>query len=203
MSNTLPFLLSSLLLYKYWALLAAFFLSGLILPLPMSSVLLATGAFISQGYFDFYISLFVIVGANVLGDYTGYLIAKKYGRRALSMMHVRVPVWIERLEAFLRDHPRSTILFTRFVGTTDVLTNILCGFSGISVSVFLLYDLIGNLLSDGSLLYAGYFLGVHWQDFTSIFSLSDYILLGIAVTIVLSIIIWNKRRSRPIKTDRI
>jgi membrane-associated protein len=194
MSTILAFLLSSLLLYKYWALLLVFFFSGLILPIPTSTVLLSTGAFASQGYFNFFISLAVIVGANMLGDYTGYLIARRYGRKALGILHVHVPVWIERLENFLHKYPGSAIFITRFVGTTDVLTNLLCGFSGVSLPIFLLYDFLGNLVSNGSLLYAGYFLGVHWQDFTGLFNITDYILVGIVVAIALYAIIRYKRK---------
>jgi membrane-associated protein len=195
MSTILAFLLSSLLLYKYWALLLVFFFSGLILPIPTSTVLLSTGAFASQGYFNFFISLAVIVGANMLGDYTGYLIARRYGRKALGILHVHVPVWIERLETFLHKYPGPAIFITRFVGTTDVLTNILCGFSGVSLFTFLFYDFLGNLVSNGSLLYAGYFLGVHWQDFTGLFNITDYILVGIVIAIILYIIIRHKRHN--------
>jgi len=194
MSAILSFLLSSLLLYKYWVLLVVFFFSGLILPIPTSTILLSTGAFASQGYFNFFASLAVIVGANVLGDYTGYLIARRYGRRAFAMMHVRVPAWIERLESFIRKYPGSAIFVTRFVGTTDILTNLMCGFSGVSLPVFLIYDSIGNIISDGSLLYAGYFLGVHWQDFTGLFNITDYVLLGVVVVIILAALALNKRR---------
>ena len=196
MSNVVPFLLSSLLLYKYWALFAVFFFSGLLLPIPTSTVLLATGAFASQGYFNFFVSLAVIVGANVLGDYTGYVVARKYGHRAFSIMHVRVPAWIERFEAFFHKYPRSTIFITRFIGTTDVLANLLAGFGSFSLGTFLLYDFIGNLVSNGYLLYAGYFLGVHWQDFTGLFNITDYILLAVVIMIVLAIFIWNKKRGR-------
>jgi len=195
MSTILALLLSSLLLYKYWALLLVFFFSGLILPIPTSTVLLSTGAFASQGYFNFFISLAVIVGANMLGDYTGYLIARRYGRKALGILHVHVPVWIERLETFLHKYPGPAIFITRFVGTTDILTNLLCGFSGVSLGVFLLYDFFGNLVSNGSLLYAGYFLGVHWQDFTGLFNITDYILVGIVVAIALYAIIRYKKHN--------
>ncbi len=194
MSTIVSFLLSSLLLYKYWALVAVFFFSGLILPVPTSTVLLATGAFGSQGYFNFFVSLAVIVGANMLGDYTGYLIAKRYGRKAFGIMHIHVPAWMERLEAFLHKHPGSAIFLTRFAGTTDILTNLLCGFSGVSVTVFLFFDCIGNLVSDGSLLYVGYFLGIHWQDFTGLFNITDYIILGVIVAIVLSVFLFKKKK---------
>jgi membrane-associated protein len=172
-----------------------FFFSGLILPIPTSTVLLSTGAFASQGYFNFFISLAVIVGANMLGDYTGYLIARRYGRKALGILHVHVPVWIERLETFLHKYPGPAIFITRFVGTTDVLTNLLCGFSGVSLPVFLLYDFLGNLVSNGSLLYAGYFLGIHWQDFTGLFNITDYIIVGIVVAIALYAIIRYKKHN--------
>ena len=196
MSAILSFLLSSLLLYKYWALLLIFYFSGLILPIPTSTVLLSTGAFASQGYFNFFISLAVIVGANVLGDYTGYLVAHRYGRKAFTMMHVHVPVWMEKLEAFVHRHPGSAVFVTRFVGTTDVLANLLCGFGSVSAFTFLFYDIIGNIVSDGWLLYAGYFLGVHWQDFTGLFNITDYILIGLIVIIALSVVMWNKRRNK-------
>jgi len=193
MSSILSFLLSSLLLYKYWALLVLFFISGLALPIPTSSVLLATGAFASQGYFSFFASLAVIVGANVLGDCAGYLISRKYGRRAFKVMHVGVPAWIERLDSFLHRHTGLAIFLTRFAGTTDVLTNLLAGFGGVSFATFLFYDFLGNLASDGSLLYAGYFLGIHWQDFTGLFSITDYFILGVIIVVVLSVVIWKRK----------
>ena len=194
MSNILTFILSFLLLYKYWTLFVVFFFAGLILPIPTSSILLATGAFASQGYFNFFISLLVIVGANVLGDYVGYFVAQRYGRKAFQIMHVRVPVWIEKMEDFIRKYPGPAIFITRFVGTTDVIANLLCGFSGVSVLTFIFYDFIGNLVSDGSLLYAGYFLGIHWQDFTGILNVTDYVIIGVVVVGVLSIFVWRKSR---------
>ena len=196
MSNILTFIFSFLLLYKYWALFVVFFFAGFILPIPTSSVLLATGAFASQGYFNFFISLAVIVGSNALGDYVRYFVAQRYGRRAFKIMHVRIPVWIERLNGFISKHPRPAIFLTRFIGTTDVLGNLLCGFGGDSLSTFLLYDIIGNLISDGWLLYAGYFLGIHWQDFTGLFNITDYVILGIIIVVTLSIVIWRRSKKR-------
>jgi membrane-associated protein len=193
MSTFAAALLSFLLLYKYWALVVIFFFSALILPLPTSTVLLAAGAFASQGYFNFFLSLGVIVGSNMLGDYVGYFIARRYGRRAFHILHIRVPTFIERLESFLKKHPGPTIFLTRFAGTTDVITNLLSGFGGVSLATFLLYDFLGNLASDGGLLYAGYFLGVHWQDFTGLFNITDYILIGVVVIAALSVVMWHRK----------
>lgn len=196
MSNILTLILSFLLLYKYWALLAIFFISALAVPIPASTVLLAAGAFASQGYFSFWLSLLVIVGGNVAGDYSGYLLAKKYGRRILESLHIGTPKYLERLESFLRRHPASAIFLTRFAGTTDSLVNLLSGFANISLGKFLFYDVIGNIISNGGLLYAGYFLGIHWQDFTSLFGLTDYIFLGLIIVVALSLVVWHRNRNR-------
>ena len=187
-------LLSFLLLYKYWALLLIFFFSGLILPLPTSTVLLAAGAFSGQGYFSFLISLGVIIASNVLGDCTGYFLARRYGRRALTMLHIRTPASIERLELFVRRHPWPAIFLTRFTGTTDVVVNLLAGFAGMPFGAFLTFDLFGNAVSNGILLYAGYFLGIHWQDFTGFFNIGDYILIGVVAIVILATFMWHRKR---------
>jgi membrane-associated protein len=196
MNDFVTLLLSFLLLYKYWALFAAMFISAVILPIPTNTLLLAAGAFASQGYFNFSLSLVVAVGANVLGDSFDYFLARRYGRSVIHMLHIRLPSYIERLEAYVKRHPGPTIFFTRFVGTADPLTNLLSGFIGIPFSTFLLYDFLGNVISIGGVLYAGYFLGIHWQDFSQLFSILGWILLGCIVIAALGVSIWYRNRRR-------
>jgi len=70
-------------------------------------VLLAAGAFASQGYFSFFLSLFVVVASNVLGDYTGYFLAHRYGRRIFELLHIRVPDFYRPHGAFLEAISRT------------------------------------------------------------------------------------------------
>src|SRR5580692_11145941 len=100
MNAALGAFLSFLLLYKYIALFAFIFFSAVILPLPDNSILLATGAFASQGYFGFWTSLLVALAANVAGDYVGYLLARHWGRAALDRLHINVPWYIDRLDSY-------------------------------------------------------------------------------------------------------
>ena len=199
MSNILTFLLSFLLLYKYWALSIAVLLSAIIVPIPVSSLLLATGAFASQGYFSFFWSLTIVVLINIVGDCFDYFLAKKYGHRALRMLHIRIPDYFERLERFVRKYPGWAIFITRFVGTIEPLTSLLCGFIGIRFRKFLFWDFLGNVVSNGALLYAGYFLGVHWQDFNKLFNTTSYILMGIIIIIGISVMMWTRKKNSPTK----
>ena len=196
MTSILSFLLSLLLIYKYWVLFFVLLLSGIILPVPVSSLLLATGAFISQGYFNFYFSLLAIVSGNILGDCFDFFLAKKYGRKALNIMHIGVPKYFEKLEHFVNKYPGSAIFLTRFVGTIEPLTSLLCGFAGIKFRKFIFYDFIGNIVSNGIIIYVGYVLGIHWQDFLGFFNITSYILIGIVTIIILFIITLGKKHIR-------
>lgn len=179
MNAELGAFLSFLLLYKYVALFAFIFCSAVILPLPDNSLLLATGAFASQGYFDFWLSLSVALVANVAGDCTGYFLAKRWGHAALERMHIRVPWYIGRLDGYLRRHPRRSIFLTRFVGTADSVVNVLSGFAKIPLSTFLLWDTLGNFVSLFYILYLGYLFGVYWSNVSGILSIAGFILFAV------------------------
>ena len=196
MSTFVGLLLSFLLLYKYAALFIVVFLSSIIVPFPTNTLLLADGAFASQGYFSFFISLAVIMAASVLGDCVDYFLARAYGRSVLKLLRVRVPTYIERLERYVRQHPGPTVFFTRFVGTIEPLTSLLAGFVGVGFMTFLFYDFLGNLVSNGAVLYAGYFLGIHWQDFLNLFNIVGWILMALVIIAALAIALWYRTRKR-------
>ncbi len=196
MSGLAGLLLSFLLLYKYPVLFGIIFAAAVIVPFPTNTLLLAAGAFASQGYFNFFLSLTVAVIANMLGDSVGYYIARRYGKAALTLLHIRVPSYIERLEEYVRRHPGPTIFLSRFAGTTDSVANILAGFIDIPFGIFLWYDFLGNVVSTGGVLYIGYILGINWQSFTGLFDIAGWAVSALVVLLVLVIIIWHKNRTR-------
>ena len=77
-------ILPYILLYKYWALFVVTFLASLAIPIPAGTLLIASAAFASQGYFNIYILLIVVIAANLVGDNVSYWLARLYGERALS-----------------------------------------------------------------------------------------------------------------------
>jgi len=72
--------LSYLLVYKYLVLFLIVFLASLILPLPATALIMAAGAFSSQGYFNFSEVLLVAFAGSVLGDCCGYFISFYFGK---------------------------------------------------------------------------------------------------------------------------
>ncbi len=198
MSAFLVSLLAFLLLYKYWALFLVVFSAAVMVPLPVSTLLIATGAFISQGYFSFPVSLAIAMIANMAGDSFGYFLAHRYGRRALRIMRVSEAKYLDRLEHHAKNYPGLSVFLTRFVGTLDPLMNLLSGFTRIPFGKFLFYDFLGNLIAIGGIIYVGYFLGIYWQDFLNLFNIGGWIFGGVIVFII-AMVMWYENHKRRVK----
>jgi membrane-associated protein len=191
MDYFLSWLLSSLLLYKYFALFGIVFSAALIVPWPENTLLLATGAFASQGYFSLTAAFLVCLVANVIGDSIGYFLTFHWGNRVIKEHHLKKYVYIDRLNGYVKAHAGLTILLTRFVGTVGPLVNYLSGLIGVSFSKFLIFDIIGNTLDFALFLGAGYLLGNVWQNFSGITDTIGWILLVVIAINVAIHVFWK------------
>jgi membrane-associated protein len=186
MNFILSTLLSYLLLYKYATIFVVVLAAAIIVPVPDSTLLVATGAFVSQGYFSLTLALVVALVANVLGDLVGYTLTNRWGYKVVKEHHVRKMPYFNRVEQFLRSNAGMAIIVSRFVGTVGPLVNFLSGLADIPLSKFLFFDVVGNAVDIAGLLIAGYILGQYWQDFSGFVGLIGWI---IVVAIVMYAII--------------
>lgn len=171
-------LLSWLLLYKYALLFGVFFLSALALPLPGNTLLLATGAFASQGYMNFPLAFLTVLVANVAGDVAGFVLADLYGQRVVEKLRIKRS-YLEGMEKYVSRHPRATIFLSRFGGTLDPVVNILSGLGEVSLRTFLIFDVLGNAVSLFLVITAGYYLGDYWQSFSGVVSTIGWIIFAL------------------------
>lgn len=190
MASILTFLLSSLLLYKYFALFLISFASAIILPLPVTEVMLAIGAFIGQGYFNLWESLAIAQCANVLGDLIDYSFTRKYGGGIIHWLRLDKSRFFSRVEQEISIHARSTIFVTRFAGGLGPLVNFLSGAVGIPFGKFLLYDFAGNLVYYVGILVVGVWVGSYWENFSELMG----ILVSILVIIIIMKALWHVYR---------
>lgn len=194
MAHILSWLLSLLLLYKYFALFFIIITAGILIPWPANTLLLATGAFASQGYFNVWMVFAVALIANVLGDSVGYLLTRKWGLRFIKEHHLKKYSYVDKLNEYIKSNTRMTIFLTRFVGTVGPAVNFLSGLIGIPYGQFLLFDILGNMCDIGFFLVAGYILGGVWQDFSSITNTIGWILLVVILINVSIQIFWNTKK---------
>ncbi len=193
MTTTLAALLSYLLVYKYAFLVVVVFASG-ILPVPIAALMVAAGAFASQGYLSLSLSLLAVTVTNVIADTVVYLIARRYGPRALKLFRVERSPRIHRVKGYIRDYAGTTIFLTRFVGGLDIAGNIFAGLAGVSLPVFVTFDLLGNGIDFAFLLGLGFFFGAYWQSVVAeLGTIGWFVLAVVLVVFIASYHVYRKR----------
>lgn len=185
--------LSFILLYKYWAIFIIIFSASFLLPLPANAILVAMGAFSSQGYLNGPYALSLTIATNVFADSFGFYLTYKYGNIIIEKL---IPKWDRKIfdiEKYLRNYAFGTVFLTRIAGPFAPYVNFLSGLIGVRYYKFLLADFLGNAIGAIFFFVAGYILGNYWQSF-----INDTWLVSAAVFVIFVIYVIYKtiRRRR-------
>lgn len=154
--------LNLMLAYGAPALALALLIGALGLPLPLSMLLLAAGAFTRQGLLDLTLTAGLALLATVLGDSGSYYLGR-HGRRLVRKRMAGTRLWARAQETFDRQGALS-ILLTRFLLTPLALpTNLIAGSSKYAFSRFLALDVAGELVWVALYGGLGYLFADRWQ----------------------------------------
>jgi len=202
MSNLLSLLLTFLQTYGYIALWITVYVAAVGIPIPITLLLLAAGAFAALGDFSLALLFVISFSALICGDNTGYWIGRIWGSRALN--------WIERSKRWNRLIPPQRIVqsrqyFRRRGGWAIFLSrflfsalggiiNLLSGSELYPYRYFLLFDSSGEALGAIIPLMLGYVFGASWEAVGDVLGYSSFLLLSLLIVIILvSRLIKNAR----------
>jgi membrane protein DedA with SNARE-associated domain len=189
--NILNELLSYVLLYKYATIAVVVYFAAVILPLPSNAMLLAIGAFASQGYINFWGALTTAVIANTLGDCTDYWVTHHFGERVTRILHLHKFKFYNQLQEELRTDAAITVFITRFAGSLSPVANFLAGLVRVPFKIFLINDFLGNIIEPFGALALGYAAGDYWSNFSGTLELIAAI---VAVAIIIFVLARIYRR---------
>ncbi len=170
------------------------FLGALGIPLPGTLLVIASGAFIRQGFMDIYTTPPFGLGGALAGDIIVYGLGR-FARGWIQRRFGQSPAW-QNAEAYFRRRGGIAIFLTRWLFTPLAIpTNLIAGSSGYPFWKFLLFDISGEIT--WILLYGGlgYAFGSQWElisDFIADFSglLVGILVLGIGIFILFR---WRKQ----------
>lgn len=202
MSNLLSLLLTFLQSYGYIALWITVYVAAVGIPIPITLLLLAAGAFAALGDFNLVLLFVISFSALICGDNTGYWIGRIWGSRALN--------WIERSKRWNRLIPPRRIVqsrqyFRRRGGWAIFLSrflfsalggiiNLLSGSELYPYRNFLLFDSSGEAMGAIIPLMLGYVFGASWEAVGDVLGYSSLLILSLFVVIILvSRLIKNAR----------
>jgi membrane-associated protein len=212
MSNLLSLLLTFLQNYGYLALWITVFVAAVGIPIPVTLLLLAAGAFAALGDFNIVLLFIISFSALVCGDNTGYLVGRIWGSKVLD--------WIERSKRWNRLIPPRRIVqsrqyfrlrggwaifLSRFLfSALGGVVNLLSGSELYPYRYFLLFDTSGEALGAIIPLMLGYIFGASWEAVGDVLGYSSFLILSLLVVILLvTRVIRNVRNLKQVNTTHI
>lgn len=181
-------ILPYVLLYKYYALFIITFLASLALPIPAGTLLVASAAFASQGYFNIVVLIIVVIVANILGDNILYWLARWYGRKVLYrvgfLRKIITSKNFELIEKGIRERPGFVIFISRFEVIATLTVNLICGIGRVSFRKFMTFEIMGAIVDSTFYAMIGYLFGDSWQAVNNLignFSIVFFLALALAI----------------------
>jgi membrane-associated protein len=131
--------------------------------LPGDSLLFVAGTLVQNGIFDINIFLFIVclVIAAALGNNTGYLIGRKFGRRLFNKPNSRLfkQQYLREAESFYTKQGSKTIMLAMFIPIVRAFAPVVAGIAEMNYRTFALFNLIGATIWASSMVLLGYFAG--------------------------------------------
>ncbi len=200
MTFILAGLLSFILTYRYAGFFLISFLSAVGLPFPSVTLLIASAAFASQGYLNLSLIIILNVVANILGDLILYWAARKWRQQIFTWKWFKFVLphnRIERISLFLEKHPFIAIFFSRFVGVTTTVVDLLLGLIDFPFIHFLAWDIVGEIATGIFYAFIGYLFGSNWIYITPVLDkIGDAIAIILALILLWKFVLEPKRRHK-------
>ncbi len=148
--------------FTYLGLFVVLMLCGLGLPIPEDVALLAGGYMVHRGVTRYPITLAVALLGVVAGDNSLFFVGRRFGTGFVRYFGIGRPgrqVQIERIQKFMQRHGHRAIFYARFLAGLRALIYLSAGSFGVRPGVFLVYDVLGALISVPIVVTLGYVFG--------------------------------------------
>jgi membrane protein DedA with SNARE-associated domain len=179
--------------FTYLGLLMVLVLCGLGLPVPEDAVLLTGGFLAHRGLTQYPITLVISFIGVITGDCSLFFIGRRLGTgvlRYFGLSHPSSRRSIARMRRFMDRHGHRAVFYARFLAGLRAVVYLSAGSLGVPVSRFLIYDLLGALISVPLVVSLGYLFGGEIERMLRYLGGIQRALLIVAA---LSLLIWLTR----------
>lgn len=148
----------------YGMLFIILFLENGFIPLsflPGDSLLILVGVLISKGMMNFFISFFILISASGLGYWMSYIQGKWLKKRNITkkfLLYISLKNY-KRANFLLFRYGILALFFGRFIGFIRTILPTLAGISGLSNSIFQIFNWMSAIFWVLTLVTLGFFLG--------------------------------------------
>ena len=173
-------------------------LENLFPPIPSEFILPFAGFLVGRGELGFLPALVASTAGSLSGALILYALGR-WGGRSLILRYGRFlrvkEADLDRAEGWFDKYDQWVILFGRMVPGVRSVVSIPAGMLRTSFLQFVLLTIAGSAAWNALLLGAGWYLGENWQQIQGIVgSVSNFVLILVAVALVCAAIWWWRRR---------
>jgi len=170
--------------------------------LPGDSLLFTVGLLASQGIFNIYILIPLLIVCAIVGDSAGYIIGKKFGPQLFTKKESLLfkPAYLHMAHQFFLKYGPQAIFIARFTPVVRSVIPIIAGIAHMPQRSFTIYNILGAFVWAGGITLLGYFLGLQFPN------TKEYLVPIIAGIILISLIpvgieyLQHKRREKKLET---
>ena len=152
--------------FTYLGLFVVLLLCGLGLPLPEDVALLTGGFLAHRGVTRYPITLAVSLVGVAAGDNSLFFLGRRFGSEMVRYFGILRPgsqLQITRIKKFMDRHGNRAIFYARFLAGLRALIYLSAGSFGVSPVRFLIYDVLGAVISVPIVVSLGYLFGAQLE----------------------------------------
>jgi phosphatidylglycerol lysyltransferase len=168
-------------------------------PVPGETVLIIGAVLAAQGHLQAPAVAAVAFAGAVLGDNTGYVVGRRWGKRLIQVRGVRRiydPRRVAVAERFFQRHGWTAVFFGRFIAILRIFAGPLAGMHGMPWTHFVLANAGGAVIWVAAVVTAGLLVGGNLDRLISLITKAGYIGLGVALLAVIGFVVYHRVRRR-------
>lgn len=174
----------------YWVEGAAVFLESLPVVgtfVPGQSFVMASGFLVRFGVLNPVFAWVVGAIAAIAGDFTAFILGKKYGTKLISKFGKRFPSIKEKFKkvgTYVDRHPAKALITSRFNPVTRSVAPFIAGSTDIATKKFVTYNILSAVSWSAAWVLIGYVFGTSYEIAV------QYISRALYIAVVGGIILW-------------
>ena len=191
--------------FGYFGVFFLIFIENVFPPIP-SEVILAFGGFATTVP-EYNMNSIGVILAATLGSVAGALLLYWIGYKFnVEVIEGFVAKWgkilrlkvddIEKAGKWFEKHGIAAVFFCRMVPVLRSLISIPAGMAEMKFSTFLLYTVLGTLIWNIILVFAGAALGANWRSILAILGTYQDVTIAVLAVIAIGVVIWLVRRNK-------